>query len=70
MRYVQSALTYLQHPPEIFLSQPQGFLDIRGQQVQGDMALMGGTHGVDIDIMEGPNFDSNLSINLLFLILL
>ena len=25
MKYVQSALTYLQHPPEIFLSQPQGF---------------------------------------------
>ena len=25
MKYVQSVLTYLHHPPEIFLSQPQGF---------------------------------------------
>ena len=25
MKYVQSVLTYLQRPPEIFLSQPQGF---------------------------------------------
>ena len=25
MKDVQSALTYLQRPPEIFLSQPQGF---------------------------------------------
>ena len=25
MKYVQSAFTYLQRPPEIFLSQPQGF---------------------------------------------
>ena len=25
MKYVQSALTYLQRPPKIFLSQPQGF---------------------------------------------
>ena len=25
MKSVQSALTYLQRPPEIFLSQPQGF---------------------------------------------
>ena len=30
---------------------------------------MGGTHEGDI-IMGGPNFDSNLSINLLFFILL
>ena len=31
---------------------------------------MGGTHEGDIDIMGGSNFDSNLSINLLFLMLL
>ena len=28
-----------------------------GGQVQGDKALMGGTHEGDIDLMGGPNFD-------------
>ena len=40
--------------------------------MQGDKALMGGTHEGDIDIMGGPNFDrlyDKLNVLLLSLIL-
>ena len=41
-----------------------------GGQVQGDKALIGGTHEGDIDLMGGPNFDILYHIKLKVLSLL
>ena len=41
-----------------------------GGQVQGDKALIGGTHEGDIDLMGGPNFDRLYHIKLKVLSLL
>ena len=75
MKDVQSALTYLQRPLEIFLSQPQGFPytfhTLGGGGGGGtSKALMLDSY---IDIMGGPNFDSSyhkLKVFLLLLVLL